>query len=208
MARTQPARPPSTSRSIEALEREIQAGPVEGGRPPAQRSRPRAPVRRLAHHGGPRGPGPAARRARRAPRRLGHLRARPAERARPALSFGLLIPDLGETEIFEPICQGMMASPLAREHALVWGSVTARRERRPRRARLAALPAVHRPEGVGRVLRAARADAGQGRGQPPHRAGARRRRASRSSCSTARWSRIRGAATTTWSASTTGAPAT
>jgi GntR family transcriptional regulator, arabinose operon transcriptional repressor len=38
-------------------------------------------------------------------------------------SFGLLIPDLGETEIFEPICQGMMASPLAREHALVWGSV-------------------------------------------------------------------------------------
>src|SRR5438874_13680116 len=25
-----------------------------------------------------------------------------------ALSFGLLIPDLGETEIFEPICQGMM----------------------------------------------------------------------------------------------------
>src|ERR687889_2102143 len=26
-----------------------------------------------------------------------------------ALSFGLLIPDLGETEIFEPICQGMMA---------------------------------------------------------------------------------------------------
>lgn len=40
----------------------------------------------------------------------------------PALSFGLLIPDLGETDIFEPICQGMMASPLAREHALVWGS--------------------------------------------------------------------------------------
>ena len=38
-----------------------------------------------------------------------------------ALSFGLLIPDLGETEIFEPICQGMMASPLAREHALLWG---------------------------------------------------------------------------------------
>ena len=45
-----------------------------------------------------------------------------------ALSFGLLIPDFGETEIFEPICQGMMSSPLAREHALVWGSVTGRRE--------------------------------------------------------------------------------
>lgn len=43
-------------------------------------------------------------------------------RSERALSFGLLIPDLGETEIFEPICQGMMASPLAREHALLWGS--------------------------------------------------------------------------------------
>jgi GntR family transcriptional regulator of arabinose operon len=43
-------------------------------------------------------------------------------RAAGALSFGLLIPDLGETEIFEPICQGMMSSPLAREHALLWGS--------------------------------------------------------------------------------------
>jgi DNA-binding LacI/PurR family transcriptional regulator len=41
-----------------------------------------------------------------------------------ALSFGLLIPDLGETYIFEPVCQGMMASPLARNHALVWGSGT------------------------------------------------------------------------------------
>src|SRR5947199_2349628 len=39
-------------------------------------------------------------------------------------SFGLLIPDLGETDIFEPICQGMMASPLARQHALLWGSLT------------------------------------------------------------------------------------
>jgi DNA-binding LacI/PurR family transcriptional regulator len=47
-----------------------------------------------------------------------------APRASGALSFGLLIPDLGETEIFEPICQGMMASPLARQHALVWGSFT------------------------------------------------------------------------------------
>lgn len=46
-------------------------------------------------------------------------------RARSALSFGLLIPDLGETEIFEAICQGMMTSPHAREHALVWGSLNA-----------------------------------------------------------------------------------
>jgi DNA-binding LacI/PurR family transcriptional regulator len=41
-----------------------------------------------------------------------------------------LIPDLGETEVFEPICQGMMASPLAGDHALVWGSTVTRRESR------------------------------------------------------------------------------
>ena len=45
-------------------------------------------------------------------------------RAAGALSFGLLIPDLGDTDIFEPVCQGMMASPLARTHALLWGSVS------------------------------------------------------------------------------------
>lgn len=35
--------------------------------------------------------------------------------------FGLLIPDLGETDIFEPICQGMAAAPAAGEHALLRG---------------------------------------------------------------------------------------
>jgi len=35
--------------------------------------------------------------------------------------FGLLIPDLGRTEIFEPICQGMSASPNASGHSLSWG---------------------------------------------------------------------------------------
>jgi DNA-binding LacI/PurR family transcriptional regulator/DNA-binding transcriptional regulator YhcF (GntR family) len=38
-------------------------------------------------------------------------------------SFGLLIADLGETDIYESICRGMMSSPLATEHALVRGSV-------------------------------------------------------------------------------------
>ncbi len=37
------------------------------------------------------------------------------------LVFGLLIPDLGRTEIFEPICAGMMQSPLSRAHSLLWG---------------------------------------------------------------------------------------
>ena len=51
-----------------------------------------------------------------------------------ALSFGLLIPDLGETEVFEPICQGMMASPRAREHALLWGSLTDSADSKEQRA--------------------------------------------------------------------------
>jgi GntR family transcriptional regulator of arabinose operon len=35
--------------------------------------------------------------------------------------FGLLIPDLGRTEIFEPICYGMMQSPISKPHSLLWG---------------------------------------------------------------------------------------
>jgi len=34
--------------------------------------------------------------------------------------FGLIIPDLGETEIFEPICKGMTGTPNA-AHTLAWG---------------------------------------------------------------------------------------
>lgn len=42
------------------------------------------------------------------------------------LSFGLLIPDLGQTEIFEPICQGMADAPEASGHALLWSNATSR----------------------------------------------------------------------------------
>ncbi len=38
-----------------------------------------------------------------------------------SLQFGLLIPELGRTEIFEPICQGMMRSPLGKSNSLIWG---------------------------------------------------------------------------------------
>lgn len=40
---------------------------------------------------------------------------------RDSLVFGLLIPDLGQTEIFEPICRGMARSPQASGHSLLWG---------------------------------------------------------------------------------------
>jgi GntR family transcriptional regulator of arabinose operon len=45
---------------------------------------------------------------------------RAAHTSREGLLFGLVIPNLGETEIFEPICQGIAASPEARGHGLVW----------------------------------------------------------------------------------------
>jgi GntR family transcriptional regulator, arabinose operon transcriptional repressor len=38
-----------------------------------------------------------------------------------ALVFGLLIPDLGETEIFDSICQGIANAPQASNQALLWG---------------------------------------------------------------------------------------
>jgi GntR family transcriptional regulator, arabinose operon transcriptional repressor len=40
--------------------------------------------------------------------------------AKSALLFGLIIPDLGNTEIFEPICQGIASAPDAGGHALLW----------------------------------------------------------------------------------------
>ena len=39
---------------------------------------------------------------------------------RKALLFGLIIPDLGGTEIFEPICQGIASAPDGGGHALLW----------------------------------------------------------------------------------------
>ena len=41
-----------------------------------------------------------------------------------SLLFGLLIPNLVETEIFGPICQGMAESSQRRKHALLWGDTT------------------------------------------------------------------------------------
>ena len=43
-----------------------------------------------------------------------------AQRLKEGLLFGLVIPNLGETEIFEPICQGIAAAPEARGHGLLW----------------------------------------------------------------------------------------
>lgn len=46
---------------------------------------------------------------------------------RPAVAgklLGLLIPGLGETEIFEPICQGMACAGSASGHALLWSNLS------------------------------------------------------------------------------------
>jgi len=39
-------------------------------------------------------------------------------------TFGLLIPELGQTEIFEPICQGMARASRASHDELLWGAAT------------------------------------------------------------------------------------
>jgi len=43
--------------------------------------------------------------------------------------FGLLIPELGQTEIFEVICKGMMEAPQAMHHSLLWGNAGASSEK-------------------------------------------------------------------------------
>jgi len=37
--------------------------------------------------------------------------------------FGLIIPNLGETEVFEPMCQGLATFPFASKHCLLWGNI-------------------------------------------------------------------------------------
>ncbi len=50
--------------------------------------------------------------------------SKPAKESRGGLLFGLIIPDLGATEIFEPICQGIANAPDAAGHALLWPHAT------------------------------------------------------------------------------------
>jgi len=50
-------------------------------------------------------------------------------------TFGLLIPELGQTEIFEPICQGMVAAKNAHNHVLIWGKTLAGAETTGQEAR-------------------------------------------------------------------------
>jgi GntR family transcriptional regulator of arabinose operon len=45
-----------------------------------------------------------------------------ADAAARGYTFGLLIPELGRTEIFEPICRGMAEAQHGSQHVLLWGS--------------------------------------------------------------------------------------
>ncbi len=48
--------------------------------------------------------------------------------------FGLLIPELGQTEIFEAICKGMMEAQEAMHHSLLWGNTVAPEQDKERAA--------------------------------------------------------------------------
>ncbi len=45
-----------------------------------------------------------------------------ADVAARGFAFGLLIPELGRTEIFEPLCRGMAEAQHGSQHVLLWGS--------------------------------------------------------------------------------------
>lgn len=45
----------------------------------------------------------------------------PAPAAAAECTFGVLVPDLRDIEIFEPLVQGLLAAPEARPHAFLWG---------------------------------------------------------------------------------------
>src|SRR4249919_1725234 len=45
-----------------------------------------------------------------------------ADAAARGYTFGLLIPELGRTEIFEPMCRGMAEAQHGSHHVLLWGS--------------------------------------------------------------------------------------
>lgn len=53
---------------------------------------------------------------------------------RAGLLFGLIIPDLGETEIFEPICRGIAGARNAGDHALLWPHANTTGSSRPDQA--------------------------------------------------------------------------
>lgn len=55
--------------------------------------------------------------------------------AKKGLTFGLLIPELGQTEIFEPICRGMAELQLSERHVLLWGKSPAGFEGAEKQAR-------------------------------------------------------------------------
>src|SRR5437764_269371 len=59
---------------------------------------------------------------------------RNTSQVRDGLVFGLIIPNLGETEIFEPICQAIAAAPGAAGHALLWAHADGRNTTREEQA--------------------------------------------------------------------------
>ena len=62
--------------------------------------------------------------------------------------FGLVIPNLGETEIFEPICQAIAASPDAAGYALLWAHADTRQSREEQTLELVRQCAARRVNGV------------------------------------------------------------
>ena len=149
-------------------EREIQSGPARAGRPPAERGRARPAVRRVAHHGGPRRARPAGRRA-----WSSGAPARAPTSGPPQAPAGAVLRPAdprprrdGDLRADLPGHDGVAAGARSTR----WSGAASSGRRREGGPRLATVPPVHRAPRLRRLLRAARADAGQRRRQPAHRA--------------------------------------
>ena len=147
---------PKYQQVVEAIKNEILSGRYQPGQKLPSEAALVKRFRGIQDHGRSRASRTAAGWADSKSSGIGKLCGPPAS-GDEGLLFGLLIPNLGDTEIFGPICQGMSQAPQARKNALLWGNIAAGCGDEGR-ADLAALPTIHRKKGRRCLLCSTRAN--------------------------------------------------
>ena len=116
---------PKYRQVFESSLRDILSGKYRAGPKVPERSGTGATVPHLAHYCGPGAMRELAQRGLVESVAGSGTYVRDMHPAQGGMVFGLLIPDLGSTEVFEPICRGIAAAPRASRHALLWGHAAA-----------------------------------------------------------------------------------
>ena len=140
---------PKYRQVLESLAKDILSGQYRARAETPQRSGAGAAVSDLPNHGRPRAPRPGAARPGRPVAGSGTY-VRQAHRHGDALLFGLLIPDLGRTEIFEPICRGIAVRAAGRPARAAVGPRGRRQPLGTSGHRV--MRSIHRAPGGGRLL--------------------------------------------------------